>query len=117
MLSKDEMNVSGTDTGKKVKVATPKKEKVEKEKTRQKKPRMYLGPDIQKVVRHGAVFRDELDGKLQEKIKEFPALAALIVPMAEAGKAMAEIQSGGARSVLYRAVEDEMKGGNEDGNL
>ncbi len=47
---------------------------------------IYLGPEIPGIVSAGAVFKNGLTAKMEETVKEFPAVKTLLVPVKDVVK-------------------------------
>lgn len=71
---------------------------------------VYLGPDIDRTVNHGTVFQGgELPGYLEEKIKQIPAIRALIVPVSRYAEVAREIRLSGSRCrTLYDTISNTL---------
>lgn len=73
------------------------------EKAKEKGARMYLGPTITGVARHGMVFKDGiLPERAGECIAKFPQMSRLFVELGKAPEAAMELRKKrGALAVIY----------------
>lgn len=86
----------------------------EKKKTQQKDETkstaatvVYLGPEIPGVVSAGAVFKNGLTKKLEEKAEELPAIKMLLVPLKDAVKMKKELRKEtSAARICYQKIAE-----------
>ncbi len=105
-----EKTVSDSDTRAK------KRGSADKRKPTLKEPVMYLGPDIKGIAKHRSVYcESEVDSFFADKIKEIPVLGALLVPISESGKKMAELEKKEGIYRIYQAAVQKLAG-KEDGD-
>lgn len=112
MSETNKTKVSESDTAKKAAAKTAVKKDVKSK--AEPGPVVYLGPDIKGIVNHCDVFRGGCGSLFDEKVKEFPLLKKMCVPVKEAGRKMAELKNGGAFVKLYEAVKEQLKEGEKD---
>ena len=68
---------------------------------------VYLGPEIPGVAAVGTVFRNGLTEKLEETIKELPAINMLLVPVKDVVKVKKELaKETSAVKICYRKVAE-----------
>lgn len=81
----------------------------EKKMPQQAEKRMviYLGPEIPGVVAAGTVFKNGLTKKLEEEIKEIPAINMLLVPVQDVVKVKKELtKEASAVKICYQKVAE-----------
>ncbi|MBO5145013.1 MAG: hypothetical protein J6C19_05700 [Lachnospiraceae bacterium] len=68
---------------------------------------IYLGPEIPGTVSRGVVFNNGLTARMENAVKELPALAALLVPVHDVVKAKKELKEEvSAIRICYRKAEE-----------
>ncbi len=73
----------------------------------EKKTVIYLGPEIPGVVAAGTVFKNGLTKKLEEEIKEIPAINMLLVPVRDVVKVKKELaKEASAVKICYQKVAE-----------
>lgn len=73
--------------------------------------RMYIGPSIPGIVKHGTVFIGDLPKELTEKAAEMGSINNLVIPIdriTDAKKALSE--PGSVENVSFSRVENYLKG-------
>ena len=69
----------------------------------------YIGPTISRVAVSGSIYKAGLPRKLEEKIKEIPAIGELIVPVSRLGAARKQVRDrSSSLATVYRYVEQAM---------
>ena len=71
--------------------------------------RVYCGPSVRAVARQFTVYSGELPEPLADFIKEHPAAAGLLVPMADFAVTRRNLETNGtAEAILYNKVKSEL---------
>ena len=68
----------------------------------------YIGPTISRVAVSGSVYKAGLPRKLEEKLKEIPAMGELIVPVSKLGASRKQVRDkASSLAAVYRFVEQQ----------